>query len=65
MNAAATVRAFQQSIVALAQSKLGRSLTAREHTFITARGGLLALEAIRDTVTAATPAELEEYLNAE
>ncbi len=49
MNSAATVRAFQESIVVLAQQKLGRSLTAKEHTFITARGGFLALEAIRDT----------------
>jgi len=65
MNSAATVRAFQQSIMALAQSKLGRPLTAQEDAFIAARGGFLALEAIRDTVTAVTPAELEEYLNAE
>jgi hypothetical protein len=65
MNSAGTVRAFQQAIVALAQQKLGRSLTAREHTFIIARGGFLALEAIRDTVIAASAEELEEYLNAE
>jgi hypothetical protein len=64
-NSAATVRTFQQAIVALAQQKLGRPLTAKEHTFITARGGFVALEAISDTVTAATPAELEEYLNTE
>jgi hypothetical protein len=65
LNSAATVRAFQESIIVLAQQKLGRSLTAREHTFITARGGFLALEAIRDTVSAAIPSELEAYLNAE
>jgi hypothetical protein len=65
MNSAGTIRTFQQAIVALAQSKLGRPLTAKEHTFITARGGFVALEAIHDTVTAATPAELEEYLNTE
>jgi hypothetical protein len=65
MNSAATVRAFHESIVVLAQQKLGRSLTAKEHTFITTRGGFLALEAIRDTVTAAPPSELEEYLNSE
>ena len=56
------MRAFQQSIVTLAQQKLGRPLTATEHAFIIARGGFLALEAIRDTVHAATAAELEEYL---
>jgi hypothetical protein len=65
INSAATVRAFQQSIVALAQQKLGRPLTATEHAFITARSGFLALEAIRDTVTTATASELEEYLNSE
>ncbi len=65
MNSAATVSAFQQTIVALAQQKLGRPLTAKEHAFITARGGFLALEASRDTVTAASAAELEEYLNSE
>jgi hypothetical protein len=65
INSAATVRAFQQTIVALAQQKLGRPLTAKEHGFITTRCGFLALEAIRDTATAATAAELEEYLNSE
>lgn len=43
--------------------KLGRPLTAQEHALITTRSGFLALEAIRDTVTGATAAELEEYLN--
>ncbi|HTC23273.1 MAG TPA: hypothetical protein VK688_02860 [Gemmatimonadales bacterium] len=65
INSAATVRAFQQAIVTLAQSKLGRPLTAKEHAFITARGGFLALEAIHDTVTAASAAKLEDYLNSE
>jgi hypothetical protein len=58
-----TVRAFQQTIVARAQQKLGRPLTAKEHAFITTRGGFLALETIRDTVEAATASELEAYLN--
>ena len=49
----------------MAQQKLGCTLSARGHAFITARGGFLALEAIRDTVTAVTPSELEEYLNSE
>jgi hypothetical protein len=62
INSGAPVRAFQQTIVAMAQQKLGRPLTAKEHAFITARGGFLSLEAIRDTVTAATLTELEEYL---
>jgi len=62
-KSAGTVTAFQQQIIAMAQQKLGRPLTAQEHAFITARGGFLALEAIRDTVTAVTPSELEAYLN--
>jgi hypothetical protein len=53
------------SAATLAQSKLGRPLTAKEHAFITARGGFLALEAIHDTVTAASAAKLEDYLNSE
>jgi hypothetical protein len=58
------VKAFPQRIVAVAQQKLGRPLTGREPAF-TARAGFLALETIRDTVAAATPSALEEYLNAE
>jgi hypothetical protein len=42
-----------------------RPLTAKEHAFITARGGFLALEAIHDTVTAVTPSDLQDYLNSE
>ncbi len=61
MNSAGTVRTLQQTIVTTAQQKLGRPLSAKEHAFITARGGFLALETIRDTVTA----ELEGYLNSE
>jgi hypothetical protein len=49
----------------VAQQKLGRPLTGREQAFISARAGFLALETIRDTVAAATPSALEEYLNAE
>jgi hypothetical protein len=64
MNSAGAVKAFPQRIVAVAQQKLGRPLTGREPAF-TARAGFLALETIRDTVAAATPSELEEYLNAE
>ena len=59
------LKAFPQRIVAVAQQKLGRPLTGREPAFITARAGFLALETIRDTVAAATPSALEEYLNAE
>jgi hypothetical protein len=65
MNSAGTVRAFQRKIVAMAQQKLGRPLTAKEHAFITSRGGFIALEAILDTVEAATASELKEYLNSE
>jgi hypothetical protein len=49
----------------VAQQKLGRPLTAQEHAFITARGGFLALEAIHDTATTASAAELQDYLNSE
>ena len=49
----------------MAQQKPGRPLTAQEQAFITARAGFPALETIRDTVDAATAAELEEYLNSD
>jgi hypothetical protein len=65
MNSAGTVVAFQETIVTLAQQKLGRPLTAQEHAIITAQGGFLAPETISDTVTGASAAELEEYLNSE
>ncbi len=65
MTADDTVRAFQREIVARAQQKLGRPLTAKEHAFITTRGGFLALETIFDSVKAVTASELGEYLNSE
>jgi hypothetical protein len=65
LNSASAVQAFRQTIVAMAQQKLGRPLTRKEQAFITTRGGFLALEAIRDTVTAASASELTEYLNSD
>jgi hypothetical protein len=65
LNSASAVQAFRQTIVAMAQQKLGRPLTGKEQAFITTRGGFLALEAIRDTVTAASASELTEYLNSD
>jgi hypothetical protein len=52
MNSAGTVRALQQTIVATAEQKLGRLLTATERASITTRGGFLALEGIRDPLRA-------------
>ena len=47
------------------QARLGRELTPEEEDFVTSRGGLMALEAIEDTVSSIRGAELEEYLNSE
>lgn len=56
---------FQQEILDLARTKLGRPLTETEERFVRSRGGFVALEMILDTVRAASPAELEKYLNSE
>ncbi len=58
-----TVRRWQRAIIADAKKKLGRALTTDEKTFITSRGGFIALEMIHDTVRAARREELESYLN--
>lgn len=57
-----TIRTFQRAIIADAEAKLGRRLSARERTFITSRGGFIALEMIRDTVRTLQKDELEAYL---
>ena len=56
---------FQASILALAEKQLRRRLTKEEKSFVTAREGLLALEAIHDTVTSLSGVELEQYLRQE
>jgi hypothetical protein len=56
---------WHRAIVAEAERKLGRPLRDYEKTFITSRGGFVALEMIHDTVKAASPVELEAYLGSE
>jgi hypothetical protein len=48
----------------MAQQKPG-PIDHADQAFITERAGFLALEAILDTVNAATGSALEEYLNSE
>jgi hypothetical protein len=56
---------FQNAILQIASERLSRSLTNVERTFVTKRGGLLALEAIHDTVGSLSGEALEQYLNSE
>ena len=65
MNSEAAVRSFHWAIIKTATEILGRPLTAKEETFITSRGGFLALEAILDTVRDASKERVEQYLNSE
>jgi microsomal dipeptidase-like Zn-dependent dipeptidase len=66
MNSESAVRAFHEAIIGEAISKLGRALTDQELTFITSRGGFIALEMISDTVKGvSTKEELARYLNSE
>ena len=65
MNSEPAIRAFQARIIESAVSKLGRPLKSNEETFITSRLGFIALELIGDTVEAASPEELLDYLNSE
>jgi hypothetical protein len=60
-----TVRKWQKTITADAEAKLGRPLKDYEKTFITSRGGFIALEMIHDTVKASEKPELEVYLKSE
>ena len=59
------VRAWHADIIRTATRKLGRELTEKERTFITSRGGFIALEMIGDEVKAASKEEIEKYLNSE
>jgi hypothetical protein len=65
MNSWLAIRRFHREILRLATQKLGRALTEKEKRFVTARGGFVALELIRDTVRAGSLAEVEAYLNSE
>ena len=53
------------SILRECQKRLGRKLTEEEQTFVTSRGGFIALEMIEDTIKTLTGKKLEEYLNSE
>ncbi len=59
------VRNWHRSILKECRTRLGRDLTAAEETFITSRGGFMALEMIEETVKSLSGKELERYLNSE
>jgi hypothetical protein len=61
------VQNWQRAILELCATSLGRPLTSVESTFVTSRGGFLALEAIETHIKAlsARPQELMAYLNSE
>ena len=59
------VKNWHNEILGECETKLGRSLTDVERTFIMSRRGLLALETIHDTVKALGKEQLEHYLNSE
>ncbi len=59
------VKNWHNEILGACETRLDRSLTDVERTFIMSRRGLLALEAIHDTVKALGQEQLERYLNAE
>lgn len=60
-----TTYRWQRAIIKECKKKLGRVLTPVEKTFITSRGGYIALEMIHDTVKALEGEELVKYLNSE
>lgn len=60
-----TIKSFQAEIIQRATTTLDRPLSEREQSFITQRCGFIVLEMIHDTVSAASAAELERYLNSE
>jgi hypothetical protein len=59
------VKNWHNKILGECETKLDRSLTDVERTFIMSRRGLLALEAIHDTVKSVGKEQLERYLNSE
>ena len=65
MESSRSIKWFPSAIVKIAERKLGRPLTEKEQLFISGRQGFIALEAIRDSVSAYTHADVERYLNSE
>lgn len=62
MNNQKLVRTWQNKIVEICESKLGRTLRSDELGAITSVGGFLALEMVEDTVRETPPDEIEQYL---
>lgn len=60
-----TAYRWHRAIIEESQKRLGRDLTGVEKTFITSRGGFIALEMIEDTVRSLEGPALEKYLNSE
>jgi len=60
-----TVKTWQASIINECETRVGRVLSKSEESFITSRGGFMALETIEDTVKSLTGSELVDYLNSE
>lgn len=60
-----TTKKWHRRIIADAENKLGRKLSAAETAMITSRGGGVALEMIHDSVRAGTKEEVISYLNSE
>ena len=65
MTSDPAVKSFHAAIIGNAKRKLGRDLTPKELTFITYRGGFIALETILNTVNAEPKDYVEKYLNSE
>ncbi|NJD56827.1 MAG: hypothetical protein FIA94_10540 [Nitrospirae bacterium] len=65
MEPARTTRNWHKRIIADAEDIVGRRLTKKEISFITSRGGYVALEMIHDTIKAETKDEIIAYLNSE
>ena len=59
------VNNWHRSIIKESENRLNRKLTKHENTFITSRGGFMALETIEDTITSMSKEQLVVYLNSE
>ena len=59
------VKSWHAHIITESEKRLGRELSDAENSFITSRGGFIALEMIEDTVKAMEGDDLREYLNSE
>ena len=60
-----TTRNWHKAIIADAERIVERTLTNTEMSFITSRGGFIALEMIHDTIKAGTKENIVQYLNSE